>query len=267
MLTTIRGLLQRGGWVALLMVSAALIDAPAHAAPFGLQVGDEVSSIEFDALQSVAGDGASWDVSQMLFHADGRITAVNLDAGGSLYPTNTDLTFDLGLAHHNVYMNLLHLQAYTNAYMPGYFNPNPSFSIADGSGVILNGTFVGNVFVDGNVDLSNGAQSLSASGIIAIAGGDADLVNALGGIGANALLLLDQTLFGFTPALLNLLGVNTVPPTYDGNAWNSNFTVSLTGTVAPFNPSPFVPEPSTALLVGAGMLGMLGLSRRIRRRC
>lgn len=81
-------------------------------------------------------------------------------------------------------------------------------------------------------------------------------MNALGGIGGMANVVLGATIGDFTPGLPALAA--------DGNIWNSNFTLSLTGTLVPLAPAPFVPEPSTALLTGAGLLALVGVARRTR---
>jgi hypothetical protein len=78
-------------------------------------------------------------------------------------------------------------------------------------------------------------------------------VAAIGPSG-QANLLIDGTIFDFNMPLDNLAK--------DGNVFNTSFTVSLSGTLIPLNPSPFVPEPSTALLLGAGLLGLLAMGRR-----
>jgi hypothetical protein len=84
-------------------------------------------------------------------------------------------------------------------------------------------------------------------------------VNALGGAGVGqANLLLTAQLSDFNPTLSNLA--------LDGNIYNSNFNLSLSGTLIPLSPSPFVPEPGTALLLGTGLLGLLAAGRRYRRR-
>jgi hypothetical protein len=82
-------------------------------------------------------------------------------------------------------------------------------------------------------------------------------VDALGGVGGQANLLLTASFSGFNPSLAALA--------FDGNIFNSNFNVSLSGTLIPISPSPFVPEPTTALLLAGGLLGLLAMGRRRRR--
>ena len=73
-----------------------------------------------------------------------------------------------------------------------------------------------------------------------------------------AILSLVATVGAFNPNLilgpLNLAG--------DGNIVNSNFFVELSGTLTPNSSSAFVPEPTTALLLSAGLLGLLAMGRR-----
>lgn len=49
------------------------------------------------------------------------------------------------------------------------------------------------------------------------------------------------------------------------NDGGSFTVVSGTGEIVPQNPSPFVPEPGTGLLLGGGLLGLLAVARRVRR--
>jgi len=252
--------------IALLGAIALLIGfgTTAQAAPFGLQVGDEIVQIEWDALQSVPGDGGSWDVSEDHFHADGRITAVNLTGASpsapSLNPTDADLVFDLTLDTHTLFVNFATQQAYSNALLPGFFVVLPSFEVFDNGVSVLEGQFTGGgVFIEGNLDLTtNAAQILTGTGAVNITGGDANLVAALGGTGAGAEIILSFSTFNFSPPLQNLV--------LSGNVWDQDFQVSLSGTVSPFTSSPFVPEPSTALMLGGGLLGLLGVSRRMKIR-
>jgi len=256
-------LLRRGALLGVIALLAGY-GTTAQAAPFGLQVGDEIVQIEWDALQSVAGDGGSWDASQEHFHADGRVTAVNLTAGSpsqpSLLPTNSTLAFDLGLTSQSLYVNLTTQQAYANALMPGFFLVLPSFQVFEGATSVLEGQFVGGgVYIEGNIDLTtNAAQILTGTGAINITGGDSNLVNALGGMGAGAEVILSFSTFNFAPPLQNLV--------LSGNVWGQDFQLSMSGTVSPFNPAPFVPEPSTALMLGGGLIGLLGASRRLKNR-
>jgi hypothetical protein len=96
-----------------------------------------------------------------------------------------------------------------------------------------------------------------AVGDITITGGHPDLVAALGGAGGTAFLNLVATATSFAPNLL-VLGA-------DNNIVNSNFFVELSGTLTPTTASAFVPEPTTALVLGTGLLGLLAFGRRRSR--
>jgi hypothetical protein len=240
-----------------LVLCAALVflAASAQATPLGLQVGDKIQQFEWDALQSVPGDGGAWDVSSGIFHADGRINSVQLLEGPSaptITPSGVTMRFDLGLLSQSVDLSNYPI-AFANATLPGAFVNIPSFEIFEGNVSILSGQFSIPLFLQGEFNvLDSTPQPLSAVGRVTVTGGDPNLVAAIGPGGA-ANLLLDGTIFGFDPPLSSLAG--------DLNIFNSSFTVSLSGTLIPILPSPFVPEPTTALLLGAGLLGLLAMGR------
>ncbi len=245
----------------LVLCSAVLLlAASAQATPLGLQVGDEIQQFEWDALQSVPGDGGVWDFSQKRFHADGRVNSVQfVDSDSPSYPTTTfgntvEMRFDLTLQQQYVDLSAYPL-VFANSTLPGA-GLAPDFVVKENGLNILWGNFSAPFYLEGNLNVNdNTPQPLIGVGKVEVKGGNADLVAALGGMNAVADLLVLASFSGFNPPLAGLA--------LDGNVYNSNFNVSLSsGTLIPIAPSPFVPEPSTALLLGVGLVGLLAMGRR-----
>lgn len=246
---TLRGLLAGLG--------ITLVAVAAQAAPLGLSPGDLITSIEIDALKDGGnpGDGAFYDFSTGLFDGQGRINSLQASPSGTLVQTNSTYTFSAAFLSQSLTLSAPFANTEALLVSPGL---QPDFVIQEGLSTVLFGNFIGDLVVSGEVNLNDpGPQNLSAIGRIQFTGGATNLLAALGGVGGQANVLLSATVGAFDPTLTTLAA--------DGNVWNSDYSVSLTGQLIPLNPAPFVPEPSTALLFGAGILGLMAVSRRARR--
>jgi len=247
----------RLGGLGALGIAFALLAVPASGAPLGLSPGDEVQSIEWDALKSNPGDGGTWTIPPGIFHADGRINSVTVAGPTNIGQSGVDLQFDLDLLFSDLNTAASPIVS-ANTVLVGSTSVTHQFLIQEGGLNILFGNVVG-VQITGNINLvDTSPQTLTGVGVLTILGGATNLVNALGGTGGTANLFLTAQVFSFDPSLASLGS--------DGNVWNSNFNVSLSGTLIPLSNAPFVPEPSTAALLATGMLGLLGLTRRAGRR-
>jgi len=246
---TLRGLLAGLG--------ITLLAATAQAAPLGLSPGDLITSIEIDALKSGGnpGDGAYYDIGTGLLDGFGRINSLQTNPSGTLVQSDATYTFSADFLSESLTLSAPFANTTATLISPGL---QPDFVVLEGLSTVLFGNFVGNLVVSGEINLNNpGPQNLSAIGRVQFTGGAANLLTALGGAGGQANVLLSVTVGDFDPDLTVLAADNEV--------WNSSFNVSLTGQLIPLNPAPFVPEPSTALLFGAGILGLMAVSRRARR--
>ncbi|MGH0035053.1 MAG: PEP-CTERM sorting domain-containing protein [Myxococcota bacterium] len=243
----------------LALVSAALVSLPlaAVASPLGLQNGDLVSSLEWDALQSVPGDGGQFTTTGVNTGdttMDGRITSVTIQGPTSNPISDTNFQLNATLSAVNLVPNFpapgLTLASLTFTGVAG-----DDIVLTDGSGTILTAELdASGLLVGGVYDLSGtlvDANAIANAVDITITGGDADLVNALGAAGK---LDLDGTLFDFSPGIASILANLQI---------DENFSYSGSGVIQPTAASPFVPEPSTALMV---LLGLGGLKRAAARR-
>ncbi len=235
----------------LLFCCALLSPVAGHASPLGLTAGDVVDLIEIDALRA-NGDGVAYTAGTTTAVADGQATSVVRSVGGGpLLQTGVDFAFDVSLVSQSVTPiagNLVLIDV-------TFGNASPTaFSMTEvGLGTVLTASFATPFSLSGFVNILSPTLSLTGSANLAITGGNSLLVSALGGA---AELDLDAAAFNFLPPLATIAA--------DGNIFNDDSTFALSGVLRPTAPSPFVPEPSTALLMASGLLGLLGAGRRVR---
>jgi len=241
-----------------LVAAALLLAGGASAAPFGLTIGETITSFEIDAIKpptGPAGDGGtySWDGLDGALQADGRVNSVVTDMN-ILTPSDATHSYDADfLSQSSVFVPPFLIGQ-------GFFGPTggTDFTIFENGAPVLTGVFI-NLTVAGTIDTTPGAPlpPISAIGRVAFTGGESSLLTALGGPGGQANVLFNVTVTDFAPSL-NILAS-------DLNVWNSSFTYSISGSLTPLSSVPWVPEPSTALLVGFGLLACIGVSRRTTR--
>jgi hypothetical protein len=213
---------------------------------------------DYPGTDGVAGGGPG-DLAM-----DGRVTSVTVNPGsitkGLVVPDlNVKFHLDATLASHS-FIPLGGTLFLANSTFVSNGGLDWSMTQGNSANVILNGTFAAPLTISGVIDVNTGAltvnQLLSGTNL-SISNGHADLVAALGGTGANAILDLKQAIFNFVPTL-PVLGA-------DLNLYNSDFTFAASGQITPLANAPFVPEPGTALLLGTGLIGLMAAGRRIRR--
>ena len=231
--------------IAALSAALFLVATSAHAGPLGLSPGDEISSMTWDASFSNPGDGVVYDNGAGILTGDGRLLSVLLTPSGSIAQSNVDVAFGATFLTENQNTTLFPI-IQSNAQLGSVAGPD--FLIMENGVNVIFGNFIGNVFISGNINVvAPGAAVMTVQADLGFTGGDPTVLAALGGIGGAANVQILALATGFDPSL-NLLAI-------DGNVFNSDFNLSLIqGTIDPLVTSPFVPEPSTAVLVGGGLL-------------
>jgi len=235
-------------------IVVALLSGPAEATPLGLNPGDIVSVLEWDADRiNVPGDGGSFTTTGTNTGdttMDGRITSVQIQG-----PTTNPLTgvnFQLNASLSAV--SIIPLGGTTVLASLTFVGvTGDDITITDGTGTILTAELAASGLTVGGVFDTSGAlidpTAVANAVDIAITGGDASLVAALGTTGT---LDLNGTLFDFLPGADVILADFLV---------NENFVYSGSGTMSPTNPAAF-PEPGASLLMALALGGIVLARRR-----
>jgi hypothetical protein len=283
-----RSAVRRSGWTALAALAAIVVANPAWATPLNLAPGDEVLFLDFDAFyqtevaDGLPPDGGTYDKNTLDMGMDGRITGVTVDPGGIgdtsslVSPTDFNVEFRIDARFlSQIVAPLGGSLIFVNATFMTQGGPiDWSMTQVTQANVILNGILNTPLVVAGVIDL-NAPASIAVDELVSgsnleITGGDPDLVNALGGAGNGAVLELRSVLFNFVPGLAAIgADLSTCPFFVPTNAacgiFNDNFTFAASGTITPKTNAPFVPEPASALLLGAGLIGLLAAGRRLKQ--
>ena len=247
-----------------LCAAVLLLGASAQGTPLGLQIGDVVESIEWDALQNISGgpggDGGSFTSTGTNTGdttMDGRLTSVTVEFASTSLVSDTNFVLEAALSA----VSVLSLGGSTVLVSKTFVGvAGHDITVTDGTGTILTAELAPTGFVVGGIyDLSGtliDATAVANAVDISVTGGDDMLVAALGGIGSGASLELDGTIFDFVPSMGTIL---------ENGVIDEDYTYSGTGTIQPTEAAPFVPEPGTLMLMGLGLLGLSFAGSQRRR--
>ncbi len=278
----------KGGVLGAGLIGALAFGSPAQATYFGLDVGDEIDTVGFtiDSPNGVFNDVT--DELDIVAEAD-DITTTTAAVLGEI--NGGPITVGMDLASEQLVHDGFGFFTYTAAFTGRLGGADITLTAPVNASLPEAG---GQLLMSGNFLVTNLALEIEFAPAFSIFGTPVftGTFNVIGGDSA----FLD--VFGSQGTLANVLasGTTSSPPTSallaDGFLFSvrdtnlaacaaqaantlclasivantGSFNFSGTGELEPLSAAPFVPEPSTALLLGFGMVGLLGAARRAGRK-